>query len=210
VALTEESGKNQLLDLDTGNVRDLGAHPNGEIRALSGDGRFAASCGWHSDCVKLWDAATGHVIHEWALGKRMLVFFTPDSRALVISQGDEFSFWDVDTFQPLRRISRAHNQFPGWVAFSPDARLMALEMAPGVIHLMEVASGRTVARLTDPHGDRAWWQAFTPDGTRLVTAARFASAVHIWDLRVIRTRLKLMSLDWDWPEFPARAARTSN
>jgi len=43
---------------------------------------------------------------------------------------------------------------------------MALEMAPGIIHLKEAATGRTVARLEDPHGDRATWQAFTPDGTR--------------------------------------------
>jgi WD40 repeat protein len=202
VAATQEGGTNQLLDPATGKVRELGAHPDGEIRALSGDGRFAASCGWHSDRVRLWDAATGRLIHEWVLGKRMLVFFTPDSRVLVICRGEDFSFWDVETLQPLRRITREQNQFPGWVAFSPDARLMALEMAPGVIHLMDAASGRTVARLTDPDGDRAWWQAFTPDGTRLVTVARFASAVHIWDLRALRTRLKTMNLDWDWPEFP--------
>jgi len=84
---------------------------------------------------------------------------------------------------------------------------MALEMASGVIHLIEASSGRTVARLTDPHGDRASWQAFTPDCTRLVTVAGLASAVHIWDLRAIRMRLKMMNLDWDWPEFPPDAVK---
>ena len=48
---------------------------------------------------------------------------------------------------------------------------MALEMAPAVIHLKEVATGRTVAKLEDPHGDRATWQGFTPDGTQLVVVA---------------------------------------
>ena len=79
---------------------------------------------------------------------------------------------------------------------------MALEMAPAVIHLKEVATGRTVAKLEDPHGDRATWQGFTPDGTQLVVVANYASAIHIWDLRAIRARLKDMNLDWDWPEFP--------
>jgi tetratricopeptide (TPR) repeat protein len=88
------------------------------------------------------------------------------------------------------------------VAFSPDGRLMALEMAPGILHLIEVATGRTVARLDDPCDDRANWQGFTPDGTRLVVLAKYASAIHVWDLRAIRTRLKEMNLDWDWPEFP--------
>src|SRR5260370_29352103 len=80
---------------------------------------------------------------------------------------------------------------------------MALEMAPGVVHLKEAGTGRTVARLEDPHGDRPTWLGFTPDGTKLVVAASFASAVHVWDLRAIRTRLQAMNLDWDWPEFPS-------
>jgi tetratricopeptide (TPR) repeat protein len=84
---------------------------------------------------------------------------------------------------------------------------MALEMTPAVLHLKEVATGRTVAKLEDPHGDRAHWQGFTPDGTCLVVAAKYASAIHVWDLRAIRARLKEMDLDWDWPDFPPAAAR---
>ena len=142
--------------------RDLGVHPQGEVRALSRDGRWAASSGWHSDRVRLWNADTGQMVHEWVLGKRTFVFFTPDSRALIISRGDEFSFWDVETLQPIRRLPRDVAQFPGHVAFSPDGRLMALEMAPAVIHLKEVATGRTVAKLEDPHGDRATWHGLHP------------------------------------------------
>ena len=82
---------------------------------------------------------------------------------------------------------------------------MAQEMAPAVIHLKETATGRTVAKLEDPHGDRATWQGFTTDGTQLVVVADYAGAIHIWDLRAIRTRLKDMNLDWDWPEFPPAA-----
>jgi serine/threonine protein kinase/WD40 repeat protein len=200
---TEENGTNQLLDLETGVVvRKLASHPFGEVQALSGDGRWAASCGWHSDRVRLWNAGTGQLVHEWVLGKRTNIYFTPDSRALIISRSDGFSFWDVETLQPIRRLPRDGTPFPGWVAFSPDGKLMALEMAPAVIHLKEVATGRTVAKLEDPHGDRGGWQGFTPDGTRLVVTSKYASAIHIWDLRAIRTRLKDMNLDWDWPEFP--------
>ena len=81
--------------------------------------------------------------------------------------------------------------------------MMALEMAPGVIHLKEITSGRTVARLEDPQGDVSTWMGFTPDGTQLIVVARYAGAIHRWDLRAIRTRLKAMNLDWDWPEFSA-------
>jgi serine/threonine protein kinase/WD40 repeat protein len=202
-AATEENGANQILDLETGVVRrNLGSHSLGEVQALSGDGRWAASSGWHSDRVRLWNVGTGQMVHEWVLGKWTCVSFTPDSRALIISRGDEFSFWDVETLQPIRRLPRDVTPFPGWVAFSPDGKLMAVEMAPAVLHLKEVATGRTVAQLEDPHGDRANWQGFTPDGTQLVVLSNYASAIHIWDLRAIRTRLKGMGLDWDWPEFP--------
>ncbi|HJT77646.1 MAG TPA: CDC27 family protein, partial [Gemmataceae bacterium] len=184
----------------------LGVHPAGEVRALSPDGRWAASSGWHSDRVRLWNVGTGQMVHEWVVGEQTSVFFTPDSRALIISRGDEFSFWEVETLQPLRRLRREGTQFPGWVAFSPDGRLMALEMAPGVIHLQELATGRTVARLEDPFGDRATWQGFTPDGGQLVVVASKSSAVHVWDLRAIRSRLEALGLDWDWPAFQPAGA----
>jgi tetratricopeptide (TPR) repeat protein len=146
------------------------------------------------------------MVNEWVLGRRTFVFFTPDSRALIIARGGEYTFWDVATLQPIRRLRREVAHYPGHVAFSPDGRLMALEMAPAVLHLKEVATGRTVARLEDPHGDRATWQGFTPDGTRLVVVASFAGAIHVWDLRAVRARLNEMDLDWDWPEFPPAAA----
>src|SRR6516225_8703158 len=136
------------------------------------------------------------MVHEWVVGGQTRVFFTPDSRALIICRGDGFSFWDVETLQPIRRQGLEFYFYPGYVAFSPDGSLMALQIAPAVIHLKEVATGRTVAKLEDPHGDRAGWMGLTPDGTQLVVAAPYARAIHVWDLRAIRARLKQMGLDW--------------
>jgi len=199
---TKEGVANEILDLESGKIRRrLPGHLDGDVRALSGDGQWAASCGWASDSVRLWNINAGEVVNEWTLGKRTFTYFTPDSRTLIISREDEISFWDVSTFQPIRRLSRDVAQFPSHVAFSADGRLMAMEMAPAVIHLKEVASGRTVAQIEDPHGDRAGWMGFTPDGTQLILAAKQTQVIRIWDLRAIRARLKSMNLDWDWPEF---------
>jgi hypothetical protein len=131
------------------------------------------------------------------------VYFTPDSRSLIVCRGDAFTFWDVETLRVTRRVDRDVALYPGRVAFSPDGTLMALEMAPAIIHLQEVTTGRTVARLEDPHGDRAGWMSFTPDGTQLVVVDQYAKAIHVWDLRAQRERLKAMGLDWEWPEFPS-------
>jgi serine/threonine protein kinase/WD40 repeat protein/tetratricopeptide (TPR) repeat protein len=199
---TKEGIANHILDLESGQIRRrLPGHLDGDVRSLSGDGQWAASCGWQSDCVRLWNISSGEVVNEWNLGKRSFTYFTPDSRTLIISRDDELSFWDVSTFQPIRRLPRDVAQFPSHVAFSPDGRLMAMEMAPATIHLKEVATGRTVAQFEDPHGDRAGWTGFTPDGTQLIVAAKQTQVIRIWDLRAIRARLKTMQLDWDWPEF---------
>jgi len=197
-AVQVPGGGNHILELQTGAVRHtLGVHPDGQVQAVSRDGRWAASCGWFADRARLWDVATGEMVHEWVLGKRARVFFTPDSRTVVIASGDEFSFWDVATRRLIRRLPRDMPQYPGWVAFTTDGRRMALEMAPGVIHLMDSASGQTRARLEDPHGDRATWQGFTPDGSKLAVISRYATTAHIWDLHAIRSRLKELNLDWD-------------
>jgi hypothetical protein len=133
------------------------------------------------------------------------VFFTPDGRTLVTGRAQDFSFWDLETLKLTRRVPRDVSLFPGHVAFSPDGRLMALEMAPGVIHLKEISTARTVCKLEDPGGDRAVWMGFDGAGTQLVVSAPYAKAIHVWDLRLIRAQLKTMGLDWDWPEFAPAA-----
>jgi WD40 repeat protein len=147
------------------------------------------------------------MVHEWPLEKQTRIRFTPDSRTLVISQHDGFSFWDVDTRRQIQRLRREVGFESSHVAFSADGKLMALEMAPAVIHLIDASAFRTIAKLEDPHGDQPVWQDFTPDGTKLVVVTKHTTAIHIWDLRAIRARLKEINLDWDWPEFaPANSS----
>jgi hypothetical protein len=121
----------------------------------------------------------------------------------MVARGNVFTFHTLDSLVVSRRLPRETGLYPGFVAFTADGKMMALEMAPGVIHLKEIASGRTVARLEDPEGDVSSWLGFTPDGTQLIVVARYAGAIHRWDLRAIRERLKPMGLDWDWPAFSA-------
>jgi hypothetical protein len=143
------------------------------------------------------------------VGLTALVFFTPDNRELIVARAQEFTFHDLNSLEVTRRMLREIGLHPGHVAFTADGKLMALEMAPGLIHLKEITSGRTVAKLEDPSGDVSTWLGFTPDGTQLVAVAMYAGAIHRWDLRAIRARLKTMNLDWDWPEFATLPVETS-
>ena len=200
----ESAGQCVILDLATEAVVSTGmTHAAAAFVAVSPDGARLATGGWHSPRVKLWDLPGGRLIKEWEAGSSSRVFITPDNRELIVARGGDFTFHDMQTLAVNRTMPRETGLFPGLVAFTADGQLMALEMAPGVIHLKEITSGRTVARLEDPQGDQSTWLGFTPDGTQLVVAARYAGAIHRWDLRAIRARLKTMNLDWDWAEFPA-------
>jgi serine/threonine protein kinase/WD40 repeat protein len=200
----EEAGQCVMLDLVTESVRVTEMpHLKAGFIALSPDGKRVASGGWHSESVKLWDAPSGKLVKELDAVQGSRVFFTPDNRELLVARGNVFTFHTLDSLAMSRRLPREAGLYPGIVAFTTDGKMMALEMAPGVIHLQEVASGRTVARLEDPQGDVSSWLSFSPDGTQLIIVARYSGTIHRWDLRAIRERLKPMGLDWDWPAFSA-------
>jgi serine/threonine protein kinase/WD40 repeat protein len=197
--VSEAGGGGWLVDLDTDTVRGPRlTHPDAAYVAVSPDGGWVATSGWHTDEVRLWDARTGALAREWPV-YRATVAFTPNGRVLVLGLGHEFRFHDVATGDLVLRVGRDVAMHPGFVTFAPAAGLMALEVAPGVVHLKEIASGRTVARVEDPHGDRAAWLGLASDGGRLAVVDRYARAVHVWDLRAIRERLKAMNLDWGPP-----------
>jgi WD40 repeat protein len=212
VVVGEQAGQCAMLDLVTETVRDGEMqHAQASYVTLSPDAQRVATSGWHSDRVKLWDSPGGKLLNELEGGVIARVFFTPVNE-LIVARDHEFTFHHLDSLAISRSLPRSMGLYPGFVAFTADGKMMALELAPGLIHLQEVTSGRTVAKLEDPHGDLSTWMSFTPDGTQLLVAARYAGAIHRWDLRAIRERLKTMGLDWDWPVFapPGRAGRLGN
>jgi serine/threonine protein kinase/WD40 repeat protein len=198
----ETTGQCIILDLTTEKV-NAAEMPQETVAfvAVSPDGGWLATSAWHSSRIHFWDARGGTLVKEWDAGSGSRVFFTPDNRELIVASGGDFTFHDVGTLEVTRKLPREIGLFPGIVAFTADGKLMALEMAPGIIHLKETASGRTVAQLEDLPGHQSTWLAFTPDGTQLVVASKYADTIHRWDLRAIRARLQSMKLDWDWPEF---------
>jgi WD40 repeat protein len=203
--VSENAGKAAVLHPETESNKPLIVeHSQASFVALSPDAKWFATSGWHSDRVRLWNAQSAELVWEQVvLGGQTRVSFTPDSRQLIVSRGREFSVLDIITSEIKRRLPREVGLYPGDVVFSPDGKLMALEMAPGIIHLKELSTYRTVAQLEAPLADRSGWMTFDAIGTTLFTISSAAPGIiHVWDLRAIRGRLKTMGLDWDWPEFP--------
>ncbi|MDG3008217.1 WD40 repeat domain-containing serine/threonine-protein kinase [Paludisphaera mucosa] len=195
VVACEASGEALVIDLDDESRRRvLGPHPALTRAALSPDGRWATTSGWHTPFARVWDVRSGACVKQFPLGRMNHAAYSMDGRTLVVSNAYEFNLIDSVSFEVVRRIGRDIVSFPSDVAFSPDLRTAALESSPGVIHLIDGTTGRTVMRLEAPHSDRTRWLGFTTDGARLVAISGLSRTVNYWDLRRIRRRLKSMGL----------------
>ena len=179
----------------------LGPQDDVRFSAVSPDGQWVFS-GTHwengkTSTARIWDAQTGKLEKELPLYNSTAARFSPDGKWLLTITPDArlSQLWQADGWREVRRL-------PGQSIFSPDSRLLAVADGTGVIRLEETATGREVARLTGPEPAMRYVECFTPDGTRLIAGDGMRSALYVFDLRLIRERLKELGLDWDWPEFP--------
>jgi tetratricopeptide (TPR) repeat protein len=101
----------------------------------------------------------------------------------------------------------------GPAAFSPDSAIFAQPFAQsygGSIALVEVATGRELARIGDPDGSEAAQIVFSPDGRQLIAILRDQPQIRIWDLRAVRHRLAELDLDWNPPPAWGSAVPTAS
>jgi hypothetical protein len=151
------------------------------------DGRWVAF-GRHVNRVNVYEAATGRRVWQSPADRHDHCRFSMDGRWLV-TDNEGGRAYSVGTWEPGPRLG------PGipWDV-SPDGRLVVLGQMEGIYRLVELGTGRELARLEDP--DQAAGAAlFTPDGTRLVVAAQ--NGLRVWDLHRIRAELLELGLDWD-------------
>lgn len=196
------SGQGLIVDLATDRIEaTLGPHSQLDRLVLSPDGCLAATYGWHSSTLKIWDVKSAALVKEFP-AQLLTVKFSPDSQRLITCDSNEYCFWDVTTWQRTRTIPREHCPFSGVIAFSADGHLMALELSSAVIYLMDSKTGETLAKLEDPYRDRPNWMNFTPDGAKLVAVSNYSQCINVWDLNAIRRKLKPLRLDWDAKPVP--------
>jgi serine/threonine protein kinase/WD40 repeat protein/Flp pilus assembly protein TadD len=163
--------------------------------ALSPDGRWAVTGSFHvKEGMHLWDAQTGRLVHDFpgvpdevGTGRA----FSPDGRWLAVNW-DGWVLFETTTWTPRVRLFRGASN---GLAFAPDSRTAVYDDNAETLILVEVESGRELARLQDPEQARIRTTEFTPDGSHLVTILRDRHYLRVWDLRVIRRRLAELRLD---------------
>ncbi len=193
-----------LIDL-SGHNHDiqLGAQPGMNYVALSPDGEWAATGAWQTTGAKVWNARTGKLVKDLPTPDHSSVRFSPDGTWLVTSTEAEYRFWRMGTWEPGPRLPGA-GRYPVQPAFSPDGRTVAVAAAT-VVRLLAYPSLKELATLEPPSPSAVASLCFSPDGGRLAVAC-MTQPIYLWDLRLVRERLRAMGLDWNLPAPPARVA----
>ena len=155
--------------------------PNGKRLASGSEDRSA----------KIWDAATGQVIHTLTghVDSVTSVAFSPNGALIATASRDKtIKVWDAASGQELRTL-RGHTNHVAHVCFSPNGRQLASGSNDNTARLWDAATGRELALLKG-HGNAVSSVCFSPDGQR-VASGSLDQTVIVWD-RV--TAKKLLTL----------------
>ena len=95
---------------------------------------------------------------------------------------DGWQLLDIETWTSVIQLDHA----TGAATFSPDSKIFAhetyYETYGGSIALVEIATGRELARIADPDGENAAQIVFSPDGMKLIALLKDQPQIRIWDL----------------------------
>lgn len=205
--LAGEIGDNvvNVWDTETGElVTTLQGHSSrvGDI-VFDPRAKVLASC--TSKEVRLWNLQNGQQIAHISTtgeGRERLavrsIDFSGDGQSLAVAgtgastrehvQPGRVELWDVETAQPLRTWSLAHELPIADIAFSHDGRLLATAGWDEVVGIWDLATGEQIHKL---HGHRSHVNGvtFSPDDERIASTG---SATKLWDTE---TGQEILSLE---------------
>ena len=162
----------------------------------SPDGRWVAGGQRHGDgTARVWNAETGEVVHEVAMGSDSRSAFSPDSRRFVVGGLDEYRAFAVPTWKPLWTLKRTSLRSSPSFAFSPDGTLLATFDDIRTIRLVDPTTGAVLLALSTPDERILRSVAFGP-GARFVAAVTQDDDIALWDLASLRASLTELGLHW--------------
>ncbi len=181
--------------------------------AISPDGRWAASGGWKEWGIMLWDLPARRLVRILAASDApsgssiCFVAFSPDGKKMVSSSFAavyDYFVWDVDSWTRKPLLSERGFASQRAPVFNRDGSILSLLTADSQIRLIDMATERTLANLSNSLSLNSTPIAFSPDGTQLLAGTSTKTAL-LWNLRRVREWLRTMKLDWDSSPYPAGA-----
>jgi WD40 repeat protein len=171
----------QIWDAETG--QPIGKAFSGHDKVLTAafipDGMRALTVS-DDHTARIWDLATGQPIGEPLRGHSDAITraaFSPDGMRIVTADDHTAHIWDAATGQPIGEPFQVRNEGGmSGVAFSRDGgRIVTADL--DAARIWDAATGQPIGK---PVKGLFWSAAFTPDGTRIVTAGA-DSYVRLWN-----------------------------
>jgi serine/threonine protein kinase/WD40 repeat protein len=201
LAVSEYHGP-RLMNVDTPTREPLRCdHLLNTSVTVSPDAKWLASGQGNGYGAKVWDVKTARLVADLLPQARgTAVVFSPDGRWLVTCTSREWCFWEVGTWQAVRRIPRLQDGYlAGPIAFSANQELLAVGVTRDLVRLVHPATARDLATLRSPDADEIQHLHLTPDCGYLITRTLGPARLQVWDLRRVRAQLRDLGLDWDQP-----------
>jgi WD40 repeat protein len=200
-------GAVQLLELKTRSSKArLQTETPFEFASLSPDGRWCAAAAQHAQTVSVFEVASGTPLRLLSATNVTTLAFSPDERWLVTGGKEEYSFWNTASWQRAWTLQRdMAGDTWGQIAFSPGGRVAAILCSGRLVRLVDPASGAQFATLEPAERGHFNRLGFSQDGSVLAVEGP-GGTIHLWDLRLIRSELAAMNLDWELPPYPGVVA----
>lgn len=196
-----------LLNLSEGQT--MGSFPTVEFLldsiALNSGGTLVAASQQKGPGLLVWDTTDRTRLHQLPTQfPEATVRFHPDGIRLFSGDLSALSCWNAQSGSLIWRFPcPARSPITVQLALTPDGTLLAANLTPETISLIDPATGREITRLRHPSPHSISGLAFSPDHSRLA-ALCLGHLVQLWDLHRLREELSARSIDWPHPPLPQR------
>lgn len=160
----------QIWDLTTNRQTKLNSPSPNALAALSPDRRMLATSNPSERTIRLWDLASGRVIHTLpdGIGGAAKIVFSPDGETVVSANFDnDIRVWHTKSGELIRKVEDLTGAMFAAV-FTPDGRHL---ITAGLDETVYVWNAKTFAleRKLSGHGQTISSIAISPNGRTLVT-----------------------------------------
>lgn len=168
------------------------------IAGLSPDGKVVAA--FDEEAFHLYDATTGEKLRRLPAAdfayKSSLTFSADGKRLAALVSGDKIAIrlWELPTGKERFHLLEKPNEVLSCI-LSPDGKLLAFRTADEMVHLLDTATGRELAKAPGK-GWELWCFAFSPDGKLLAAATNSdgKATVTLWETAGLKKRATLQPL----------------
>jgi WD40 repeat protein len=175
--------------------------------SISREGRLVASAhptGMSPPGIRVWDGLTGALMHELPNSRRdVSPRLSPDGRWLLTHCRDQSGFRLYEAPNWVLRRTFTNDFHKSAVAeFNQEGSIATLFYSDRSMVFMETRTWNEICRI--PFGGNLNRALFSTDDSQFVMGSE-SGHTEIWDLRLVRSRLSAMGLDFPVPSLPEPA-----